>query len=222
MKTKEGFNFSTAFEMEEFLRLSRTIENEEISINALANHDLLTDNTLLKCAYFIAYGKKKTPSDVRIIEPTVVTLLINSKKVLQDERLDDFRKLFLLNVPLIILPLVFRNHWSLLYYRRKTNLWISMDSLSPYHNHYANSVPLVLGERGFLPPEMSTNTVVRFHSLVRQPPGGWQCGTYTLLFLQIVLTAEDESDIQQSITLMNEKTRDGLSRILVSYFRTLL
>ena len=205
--------------VQEFLRLSGVIGNYEVSCNALENRDQLDDDTVLKSTYFLAHGKGKTPQDVRIIPPSVTTIILNPNKTLKENDLESIRKLFLPDVPLILIPLVHNNHWSLLYYRSETNLWVSMDSLSPYHSRLVDAFPTLLYKKGLLGEGMlPPKGVHKFTGLVRQP-GGWECGSYTLLFVQMVLTAKSDAEIQERISLLSEKTRIALTQILLTYFK---
>lgn len=116
----------------EFLRLSRVTGNGENPQTELSSNQPLYDSTILKCVYLIAYGKGKNPNDVRIIEPGVMTLLLEPTSKIDSQEMNDFQKLFLPDVPLILMPLHYRNHWSLFYYRSEQingSLWILFPTL---------------------------------------------------------------------------------------------
>lgn len=199
----------------EFLRLSNTIESNEKTRKALSRKDTLDDATVLKCIYFVAYGKGKTPKDVRIIEPSVITLLLNPKKTLEETQLKEYSALFLPDIPLILIPICYNNHWSLLYYRTAAKRWVSMDSLEPLHTRLSSTLPLILYENGLIstPP---SDKIYRYKNLTRQP-GGWECGSYVILFVQMVLTRDTEEEIQSVITILSEQTRIKLMKILCDY-----
>lgn len=204
---------------EEFLRLSRVTGNGENAHRALSQNESLYDSTVLKCAYLIAYGKGKKPTDVRIIEPGIITFLLEPTSEIDPIEFKGYHDLFLPNVPLILIPLHYKNHWSLFYYRSDDNRWVSMDSLpSSSHLHLTALLPNLLFQRGLLSKEMlPTEGIKRFSNLVKQP-GGWECGTYTLLFIQMVLTARGgEQEIQERISLLSEKTRSSLCKALQEF-----
>lgn len=97
-----------------------------------------------------------------------------------------------------------------------------MDSLS-YSSHYqlTNALPDLLYKKGFMTKKMLplSRGIKRFSGLVQQP-GGWECGSYTLLFIQMVLTArEGEKEIQERISLLNEKTRSSLCKTLQNFLK---
>lgn len=219
----------------EFMKLFLQNPNENIGLAAqLKKGEWLNDDGILKFAYLLACKKGKTLSDVRIIGPCLLEVMLKSfhkdLKLTESEKerrmarnIKNYRCNFEPDVPLIIIPIHYADHWSLLYWRREPGKWYTMDSLGRYHSERYIYTLNILHERGYLPIEMfqqaggmDCNKIQRIEGLKRQP-GGWECGTYVLLYILILLEAPNDRALQNSVNLLSERNREKLTKKLLSY-----
>ena len=127
------------------------------------------------------------------------------------------KHLFTKDLPEVLLvPIYYSNHWSLLYYRSSTGAWHHMDSLAPYHQHYVKEAMERLDKEGYL---LSPNKeVLHFKRMPRQPQG-WECGIYLLLYMLIVSESLNDQQIQEKIAFTSDYHRKELTRSLLALLK---
>jgi hypothetical protein len=192
--------------MKSFIELYNEIKRP-IDRETLSRDVTLTDTELLKFAYLLAHKKDKNPENLCIIDPSVMESLRR-----YDQRglpLSEYtKKQFNEDIPLILLPICDKSHWSLLYYRASSDHWVHMDSLQPLHSTTAIHVLSVLKDLGLT----RVTKIVTFIGLPQQS-GYWECGTFTLLYMMTVMSFSDQ-EIKNSVWLLSDRCREKMCEIL--------
>ena len=140
----------------------------------------LDDVAILQLLYHMAVGKGYTRDQVCLIDCCLLEAALYSR---DDQRSKNqailrqqFREAIAAATPLILMPIVGLNHWSLLCYRTRAQRWYHMDSLAPLHRKLAHSTVASMSKLGI------ADGGLQYLEVPRQSDG-WECGLYTLQYM---------------------------------------
>uniref|UniRef100_A0A6B2G4D5 Sentrin-specific protease 8 (Trinotate prediction) n=1 Tax=Myxobolus squamalis TaxID=59785 RepID=A0A6B2G4D5_MYXSQ len=117
---------------------------DEYDVDCIANHDFLTDRTLLFfITYFYTKFAKEFKKKVEIISPEVVHLIKmvdESKEILIPLKLNTKKLIILLINDCVSAESGGGSHWSLLVYYQKSNSFYHFDSMGNSNGNHASIV----------------------------------------------------------------------------------
>jgi len=169
---------------------------------------MLDDIVLHQLFYLMAWKKPYTEEQVRLVDSIILHSALHYHKSDVKHLRVYFTQLPL--PPLILVPLVGKDHWSLLLYRPLHNRWYHLDSLSPFHTTLARQTVESLVKLTIVPRHASIRTVPH----LPLQDACWECGLYLLQYALIAIASSvkahgDEKVFQRELGLHNEIACEG-------------
>lgn len=140
----------------------------------------LDDIAVLQLFYHMAVGKRYTRDQVCLVDCCLLQAALYSRDDQREKNQGHLRQQFREAVggatPIILMPLVGLDHWSLLCYRTRAQRWYHLDSLAPLHSKLGRSTVTSLKRLGITDGQLESLDVPRQF-------GGWECGLYALQYM---------------------------------------
>lgn len=145
----------------------------------LYSHQNWSTDTVMQLFYlWIEREFRVTSTQVSIIDPCFLTLIVDSERV-SDHNLQKMKS-FMEQSQLLLIPLTYRDHWSLVAYLPGGKRWFSCDSRGRYHEERFRFVRERLDSLGLVGRE--GETVALFGPLLESQVGLFESGSFTLFY----------------------------------------
>jgi hypothetical protein len=169
--------------------LESTLKNEDI---------MLEGEHIIQLFYLMAHRRQINHQSIHLINPHNIEVIMqfgtdnDTKKELDSQWCDK---------DIILIPICYHLHWSLIIHKTKENQWYHIDSMGQYHKRYAEAIlkELTGGRR-----------VTAYHRIASpNQRGSTECGFYTLFYMLIVITHPDSPE-QWALDVSNVREENRL------------
>jgi hypothetical protein len=153
------------------------------------------DTTLLALLRLVVASERRDCVEIEVIDPLVLSLLLESgtgKKQERDEKtVRHVRELFIApragngRAPkLVLVPVYWEKHWSLLAYATQFHHWYVCDSLNNYNEQRVMDILILLNQ---LKVVTRRDARIRFYDQLAQQESDYECGRYVVFYAFILL-----------------------------------
>jgi hypothetical protein len=122
--------------------------------------------------------------DVSLIDPTLLNLNFNYSPHTSRKNLESLRREISLATKIMLMPLWYEEHWSLMIYLPSLNQWLHCDSLTGRHRRYVTHLQKHLHQLNLC--DMTNIQCLSYESL-SQENNPYECGQLVLFYIFVIL-----------------------------------
>lgn len=203
------------------------MSSQERAISALHSREWIDSDDLYYLLKDVLALRFSAASPVVVIDPIVTTMLIDSPKVTA-ATLRECRRQFKEAIDsdaLILVPLHWGNHWSLLAYKPGFTQWYCCDSMGAYHRQRTVACLDALDRLKMI--ASGAGQRIFFYDDMPRQPLSYECARYVLFYAFVLLSAHIDAEasgdateyakrLERDLPLVNEENRVSFEERLLT------